>query len=173
MNNDFYYKINEKEINFKNLCEEIWDLFYDDLAIFLSFLWDNCKYNEVWTSLKNASTYIEDAWDICKKHTLKGDINSKHTSKIKSINLDNQELAKKIWNLDKKELRIFLIFLSLKISRDSYADKMRGRENLSNSLKWCASSLLEAYEILENEKEKSSNIKNSIEIKINNLLWLH
>lgn len=167
------YKIEGIEISLEELCEEIWDLFYDDLALFLSDLSEECKNKKIWGCLKNASTYIEDAWDICEKHTLKGDINSKHTSKIKSINLDNQELAKKIWNLDKKELRIFLIFLSLKISRDSYADKMRGRENLSNSLKWCASSLLEAYEILENEKEKSSNIKNSIEIKINNLLWLH
>ncbi len=167
------YKIEGIEISLGELCERIWDLFYDDLAQFLSDLSEEYKNKKIWEFLKNASSYIEDALDICEKHTPKGGINSKHSAKVKWIELNNKELAKKIWNLENETFEKFLLYLSLKISRDSYADKMRGREMLSNNLKWCASSLLEEYKILWSGKEKSSNIKNVIEIKINKLLWLH
>lgn len=167
------YKIKRIEMSLEELCEGIWDLFYNDLALFLSLLSSNCKNKKVWEFLKNASVYIEDAWDICEKYMPKENTKSKHSSEVKWINIDKKELAIKICSLKNKTFEKFLLHLSLKISRDSYADKMRGREILSNNLKWCASSLIEAYRFLKDETKESSNIKEEMLLKIYNLLWLH
>jgi len=154
----------------RNLCEEIWDLFYDDLSSFLFFLWSNCKNKEIQILLKQANTYIEDAWDICEKHTPKNDKNSKHSSTVKSTKLSNEDLAKKIWNFDDWKLKEFLVFLSLKIARDSYADKIRGRENLSNNLKQCSFLIKNASKSLWKAEKEDSQV-NKITVKINSLLW--
>jgi len=58
----------------------------------------------------------------------------KHTDKIKSLNIENKDLAEEIGDLYYDSLSEFLKELSLKLKMDSKADKGRGRVKLSKNL---------------------------------------
>lgn len=58
----------------------------------------------------------------------------KHTSRVKGIGFDNEELAKRVGNLYYDDLALFLEALSHKLHVDAKADEDRGRTKLASSL---------------------------------------
>ena len=78
----------------------------------------------------------------------------KHTTKVKGIGFDNEELASRIGNLYYDELASFLENLSKKLILDSIADKQKGRiklfdelQNSAKTLKQSASYIGKAWDI--------------------------
>jgi len=69
---------------------------------------------------------------------------SKHTTKVKGVNLDNNELAEKIGDLYYDSLSEFLIALSEKLNKDSLADRNRGRTQLASELQAGANQIAQA-----------------------------
>lgn len=147
-------------ITFEELAEKIWDLYYDALSFFLSELSENINNNEVKTLVKESSKNIEGAWDLCKIPTQKfleeikeswKKIDFKHTNDIKWLNINKQELAKIIWELEKSKLKDFLETLSYKMQKDWDADyyrKPKPREKLWTELYACADKLKKASELI-------------------------
>lgn len=148
-------KIEWVNISNEQLSENIWDLFYDSLAIFLDSLWDNIhlfakieweleneeksqKLTYIANNLKSASKHIMTAWEICKPYISHDFPIMKHTSDIKWIELSNSELITKISKLEYEELYIFLNLLSEKINKDWLADQWRWRKKLANELFECS-----------------------------------
>ena len=138
-------------INISNeeLAEKIWDLFYDSLSSFLLSLWENIENKEISQLLKEASENIIKAWDICLPYVSYDFPEIKHTTEIKWLDIDKEELVKKISNLVDSKLKDFLEKLSIKIQKDWEADKWRWRINLANELFACADRLKEASEIIK------------------------
>ena len=138
-------------INISNeeLAEKVWDLFYDSLSSFISSLWEKVDNKEISSLLDEASKHIMNAWEICLPYVSYDFPEMKHTAEVKWLNIDKEELAKKIWNLVDRELKDFLEKLSLKIERDWEADKWRWRIKLANELFACADRLKEASEIIK------------------------
>ena len=132
----------------KELSEKVWDLFYDSLSSFISFLWENIDNSEISQLLEEASWYIMNAWNICLPYISHDFPEMKHTSEIKWIDIDKQELAKRIWNLEIDILSDFLEKLWAKIEKDWEADKWRWRIKLAKELENCANKLKEASKIL-------------------------
>ncbi len=132
----------------KELAEKVWDLFYDSLSSFISSLWENIDNGEISQLLEEASKHIMNAWNICFPYVSHDFPEMKHTSEIKWINIDKQELAKRIWKLIDSELKDFLEKLLTKIQRDWEADKWRWRIKLASELFDCADRLKEASELL-------------------------
>jgi len=135
-------------INISNeeLAEKIWDLFYDSLSSFLLSLWENINNKEVSVLLKEASENIMKAWEICLPYVSYDFPEMKHTTEIKWLDIDKEELVKKISNLVDSELKDFLEKLSIKINKDWEADKWRWRVKLANELFACADKLKLASE---------------------------
>jgi hypothetical protein len=133
------------------LSENIWDLFYDSLASFLSSLWEKLKENSdkensIWNietsknaqkisnNLFQAATNILNAWEICKPFISNDFPEMKHTTEVKWLKIDKVTLANKIWNLTDEKLNDLLQLLSDKIKKDGLADEWRGRLKLANEL---------------------------------------
>lgn len=125
----------------EELTERIWDLFYDSLSSFLLSLWENINNKEISILLKEASENIMKAWEICLPYVSYDFPEMKHTTEIKWLDIDKEELVKKISNLVDSELKDFLEKLSVKIQKDWDADKWRWRVKLANELFACADKL--------------------------------
>jgi hypothetical protein len=134
------------DISNEELAEKIWDLFYDSLSSFISSLWEKIDNKEISILLKEASENIMEAWRICLPHVSHNFPEMKHTTEIKWLNIDKEELAKRISNLVDDELKDFLEKLSAKIYKDWVADEWRKRIKLSNELYACAEKLKLASE---------------------------
>jgi len=87
------------------------------------------------------------AWKICLPYISNDFPEMKHTTEIKWLDIDKEELAKRISNLVDSEFKVFLELLSAKIYKDWEADKWRWRIKLSNELFACAKKLKQASEI--------------------------
>jgi len=145
-------KIEWINISNEELAEKIWDLFYDSLSSFIYSLWEQIDNKEVTELLKEASSHIMNAWNICIPYVSDDFPEMKHTADIKWLDIDREELVKGISNLVNSELSDFLEKLSLKIEKDWEADKNRKtkpRINLANELFACAARLKEASKILK------------------------
>jgi hypothetical protein len=118
------------------------------LSSFISSLWEKIDNKEISELLKEASTNIMNAWNICLPYISNDFPEMKHTADVKWLNIDREELVKGISNLVNSELSDFLEKLSLKIEKDWEADKWRGRIRLANELFTCADRLKEASELL-------------------------
>jgi len=147
-----------ENISFNDLIERIWDLYYDSLSSFLSSLVNYIYDKKVSELLKKTSENISNAYSICEKPTLEflekvkesnEDIEFKHTSEVKWIKINNDELAKIVWNLVSYKLSDFLEKLSAKIQRDWETDKWKWRVKLANELFACANKLKEASDLLK------------------------
>jgi hypothetical protein len=68
----------------------------------------------------------------------------KHTQNIKSIEIDNETLAKEIGDLYYDSLAEFLTALSKKLALDGDADAARGRKKLASHLHEAAKHIAEA-----------------------------
>lgn len=145
-----------ENISFEELVERIWDLYYDSLSSFLNILSEYVYNEKMILLLKEASENINRAWDICKKPTLEFleeiensgcNVELKHTSEVKWLKLNNDELARSISHLQHYDLVVFLEKLSSKIEKDWKADKWRWRIKLSNELFACADKLKQASKL--------------------------
>lgn len=133
----------------EELAEKIWDLFYDSLSSFISSLWGKIDNTEIAELLKEASNHIIEAWKICLPYVSYDFPEMKHTSEVKWLDIDKEELVKRISNLVSSELSDFLLKLSVKIKKDWEADKWRNRIKLSNELFACADNLKQASDLLK------------------------
>lgn len=135
-------------INISNeeLAEKIWDLFYDSLSSFVSSLWEKIDNKEISILLKEASENIMKAWEICLPYVSHDFPEMKHTTEIKWLDIDKEELVKRIWNLVNNQLKDFLEKLSAKIHKDWIDDEWRKRINLATELYACAKKLKLASE---------------------------
>lgn len=122
-------------LNSEELAEKVWDLFYDSLAWFLLTLSNKVKekYSEAWKYLKDASSKINNAWNICSNYVWEWFSNPKHSNIIKQWE-SNENIINKIINFNHTLLKKFLLDLSNKIFRDWDSDSKRGREKLSLEL---------------------------------------
>lgn len=136
------------DFSFEELAEKIWDLFYDSLSSFLSSLGWKIDNAEITKLLNEASSHIMKAWEICLPYVWEWFPNLKHSSEIKWLDIDNEELAKRISKLMDSELAKFLELLSSKIHKDWEADKWRWRIKLSNELFACAERLKQASNLV-------------------------
>jgi hypothetical protein len=133
-------------ISNKELAEKVWDLFYDSLSFFISSLWEKIDNEDMSKLLREASNHIMNAWNICLPYVSHDFPEMKHTSDVKWLDIDRENLVKGISNLVDSELKDFLEKLSLKIQKDWEADKWRWRIKLANELFICANRLKEASE---------------------------
>jgi hypothetical protein len=134
-------------ISYEELIERIWDLYYDSLSSFLLELWNNISNKEVSWLLKEASTHITKAWEICLPYVKHDFTKMKHTKEIKWLDINKEEIAKNISTLDKSDIWDFLKALSLKIQKDWEADQKRGRTQLSTELFAATDRIKEAWNI--------------------------
>jgi hypothetical protein len=86
------------------------------------------------------------AWNICLPYVSHDFPEMKHTSDVKWLDIDRENLVKGISNLVDSELKDVLEKLSNKIQKDWEADKWRWRIKLANELFVCADRLKEASE---------------------------
>lgn len=136
------------DFSLEELAEKIWDLFYDSLSSFLSSLGWKIDNAEITRLLNEASSNIMKAWEICLPYVWEWFPNLKHSSEIKWLDIDNEELAKRISKLMDSELAKFLELLWAKIHKDWEADKWRWRIKLSNELFACAERLKQASNLV-------------------------
>jgi len=142
-------KIEWIDISNEELAEKVWDLFYDSLSSFISSLWDNINNKEISKLLKEASINIMNAWNICLPYVSYDFPEMKHTAEVKWLDIDREELSKRISNLVDAELSDFLEKFSLKIEKDWEADKWRWRIKLANELFACSDKLKKSSDILK------------------------
>ncbi len=147
-------------ISYEELAERIGNLYYDSLAVFIADLKDNIDNKEIKSLLNEAFSNISTAWGYCKKpaedylESIKEKPEKvrtyKHTNQVKWIDIENKELAKRIWNLVNSELSRFLEKFSEKMYRDWDADAWREppRIKLATELYACADKLKKASELL-------------------------
>jgi len=140
-------KIEWINISNEELAEKIWDLFYDSLSSFISSLWEQIDNKEISALLKEASNNIMTAWKICLPYVSHDFPEMKHTSEVKWLDIDRENLVKWISNLIDSELKDFLVKLSSKIQKDWEADKWRWRIKLANELFACADKLKQASKL--------------------------
>ena len=147
-------------ISYEELSEKVGDLYYDSLAVFIADLKDNIDNKEVKSLLNEAFSNISIAWDYCKKpvedylESIKEQPEKvrtfKHTNQIKWVDIENKELAKRVWNLVDTELAKFLEAFSEKMYKDWVADdKQRWRVKLAAELYSCADKLKQSSEVLK------------------------
>ena len=86
------------------------------------------------------------AWEICLPYVSHDFPEMKHTTEIKWLDIDKEELAKRISNLVNNQLKDFLEKLSAKIHKDWKADEWRKRIKLATELYACAEKLKWASE---------------------------
>jgi uncharacterized protein YbcI len=134
------------DISNEELAEKIGDLFYDSLSSFMSSLWEKLDNTEISHLLQEASQHIMTAWEICLPYVSHDFPEMKHTTEIKWLDIDKEELAKRISNLVDSELKDFLGKLSAKIYKDGKADEWRNRIKLATQLYSCAEKLKWASE---------------------------
>lgn len=119
------------EMSTSELIENIWNLYYDSLSDFLTEVSSFVQNKSIRWNLEEAAKYISIAWDICepfwKDHP-------KHSDNIKGLDISNESISQKIWELKSNELRHFMKLLWEKINRDWVADKERWRSKLSGNL---------------------------------------
>ncbi len=132
----------------EELAEKIWDLFYDSLSYFLSNLWKNIDNKEISKLLEESSKNIMNAWKICLPYINYNFPEMKHTSEVKWLDINKEELSMRISNLVDSELKDFLAELSNKIYKDWEADKKRWRKKLSTELYSCADKLKKASKLI-------------------------
>lgn len=142
-------KIEWIHISNEELAEKIWDLFYDSLSSFISSLWEKIDNKEISKLLEEASTNIMNAWNICLPYVSHDFPEMKHTAEVKWLDIDREELSKRISNLVDTELSDFLEKFSLKIEKDWEADKWRWRIKLANELFACSDKLKKSSDILK------------------------
>lgn len=121
---DIFILDDEAKLFFNSrLVENLWDLYYNNLANFLEELseitWNN--------NLKTASDKIRNAWEISKSYVDKNNPPKKHENAEFEIQLFwwVNAIAEKIWKLDNTELGTFLLALSQKIWNDWEKDSRR------------------------------------------------
>lgn len=166
------------------LAEKVWDLFYNGLSNFLTYLSENTNIEtKEWTRiselLKKASENINKAWIICEPYIRTDFKEMKHTDTIKWSDISNENLAQWIWNLYLEQLWDFLSQLSQKLEKDWLADELRWRTKLANELFESSKAILEASDIvisLSNRKssytlEKIKEQKEWFLSRIWKLLW--
>jgi len=73
----------------------------------------------------------------------------KHTSKVKGVGFELDELAKRVGDLYYDDMALFLDALSRKISQDTKADKQRGRTKLAHRLEKSASLIKQSAKEIE------------------------
>lgn len=142
-------KIEWIHISNEELAEKIWDLFYDSLSSFISSLWEKIDNKEISKLLEEASTNIMNAWNICLPYVSHDFPEMKHTAEVKWLDINREELSKRISNLVDTELSDFLEKFSLKIEKDWEADKWRWRIKLANELFACSDKLKKSSDILK------------------------
>ncbi len=148
---DWEKKLGWLSMNNEELSEKVSNLFYEPLAVLLSWISENIENIEISKLLKEASNHILKAWGHCKPYVT--DINeleknSKHTFDVEWIDLSNEQLSRAIAYLENNKLKELLELLSAKINKDWEADKWRERVKLANELFSCAKKLKEVAELI-------------------------
>jgi hypothetical protein len=138
-----YYNWNEKHIEMlKSYKTQV--AYQKNFKLFLQTGDELLDYNEALQHLADAYRTVEEGgshsfdgienhFESIRKFFAIGDF-FKHTSKVKGVGFELDELANRIGDLYYDDLRDFLNSFAWKIERDAEADKERGREKLATAL---------------------------------------